>query len=148
MVILLQHGSPVHSAYYIPIFATFDLFDRRFVRSRLPSFLGPPLRAFLTPSEAPVRFSRRRPLRRFVARGRWRRTGRRRTTDDDDDDDDDDAMRRDYSVDVGGSRGGETGARRCARARLTNESESESMRESGALVGLRGRERRYRRYRR
>ena len=52
-------------------------------------------------------------------------------------------------MDVGGSRGGETGARRCARARLTNESESESesMRESGALVGLRGRERRYRRRR-
>jgi hypothetical protein len=35
--------------------------------------------------------------------------------DDDDDDDDDDAMRREYSVDVGGSRGGETGARRCVR---------------------------------
>lgn len=30
----------------------------------------------------------------------------RRTTDED-------AMRREYSVDVGGSRGGETGARRC-----------------------------------
>ena len=37
-----------------------------------------------------------------------------RTTQSDDDDDDD-AMRREYSVDVGGSRGGETGARRCVR---------------------------------
>ena len=144
MVILLQHGSPVHSAYYIPIFATFNLFDRRFVRS-LASFLPwPTIEGFFNPIRGtrPIFASSsstpsvRRP--RTLA-PHWKTT---------DDDDDDDAMRRDYSVDVGGSRGGETGARRCARARLTNESESESMRESGALVGLRGRERRYRRYRR
>ena len=55
---------------------------------------------------------------------------RRRATrffrDADDDDDDDDAMRREYSVDVGGSRGGETGARRCARARLTNQNQNQN----------------------
>ena len=51
--------------------------------------------------------------RRFVA-SRWS-AGAALYDDDDDDDDDDDAMRREYSVDVGGSRGGETGARRCVR---------------------------------
>lgn len=54
--------------------------------------------------------------RRFVAL-RW--SAGAALYDDDDDDDartnDDDAMRREYSVDVGGSRGGETGARRCVR---------------------------------